>query len=139
MVKSSFFQFELEPRVFGLWKWSIREKTACFLNFQNLKIVVDFDYFWPSLSMKRKVRIRDFLQICKSILYVSYSKLGQKWPKSSKIYKFWKLRKCPVFLRIDHFRSPRTHSSSSNWTKVIFFLAYMFSDRLMRKTLMNCL
>ena len=48
--KSSFFQFELENRVFGLRQWSIREKTAFFLNFQNFFILDHFDHFWPSFE-----------------------------------------------------------------------------------------
>ena len=48
---------------------------SIFRIFDFLSILTTFD---PVLSMKRKFRIRHFLQIFKSVLQVSYSKVGQK-------------------------------------------------------------
>ena len=45
--KIHFFQFELQPRVFGLRKWSIREKTAFFSQFSKF---LNFTWFWPLLT-----------------------------------------------------------------------------------------
>ena len=71
------------------------------------------------------------------MFHISYSKLGQKWSKSSKTKKIWKSRINAVFSRIDHFHSQKTLGSSWNWKKVYFFgLTYVYW-LFNRKTLMN--
>ena len=52
MAKSTFFQLELEKRVFGLREWSVREKTGFFLNFQNFQFFADLDHFRPGFDLE---------------------------------------------------------------------------------------
>ena len=120
MVKYSFFQFELEPRVFGLWKWSIHEKTGFFLNFFNFQILVDFDHFWPNFEYQTQGPDSWFFTIFQIDTSRFLLKTRSNWSKPTKIYKFGKLRKNPVFWHPDHCRSPKTRSSSSNRRLTIF-------------------
>ena len=132
-------RFELEDRVFGLFSRfcfffkmavafsSVRvessrdtQKTGNFLIF-FLEFFSDLcDHFWPSFEYKMWNIWFSRAFFRHLALYVSYSKLGQKWSKSTKIKKFWKLRKNPVFWHPDHFSSPRTRFSSSDWKFSIF-------------------
>ena len=45
--KIAILGFELENRVFGLWKWSRSKKTGNYLNFSKTYFLVDLDHFGP--------------------------------------------------------------------------------------------
>ena len=85
--KSTFFQFELENRVFGLRKWSIREKTAFFLNFLNFFILIDFDHFWPSFDLETYIANSVIFNFSKIEVLVFGFKRWSKMPKS-KMFDF---------------------------------------------------
>ncbi len=94
LLKSSFFLvfqnpffFNQTPKKVFLGYESDRyvKKLLFFSIFRIFKFYSILTTFDPVLTWKRTGRIRDFLRIFKSLLHVSYSKLGQKWSKSSKI------------------------------------------------------
>ena len=102
LLKSSFFLVFKNPIFFNQTpkkEFQRYESDRCvkklhffsiFRIFKFWSILTTFD---PVLNIKRRGRIRDFLQFFKSVLHVSYSKIGRKQSKSTKIYKFGKLRK----------------------------------------------
>ena len=76
--KSTFFQFELENRVLGLRKWSIRKKRDFFSIIRIFKFYLILATFDLVLSRKREESIWNFVKNQESGHYVSHSKLGQK-------------------------------------------------------------
>ena len=105
-------------------------------------------YVWAAKSLKSQIvplrRFRSIFADCPVCGFlwifhccVYYWKHSQKLTKSTKIKKFWKLRKNAVFSRIDHFHSQKTLGSSWNWKKVYFFCLTYVYWLFNRKTLMN--
>ena len=109
------------PSSAGATEWSRYQKTRFLCRLGEKSKISLFGIFDHLLKPITKISIFEKRKMAEFAMCVSYSKLGQKWSKSSKILRFWKLRKNAVFSRIDHFRSPRTRGSSSNWKKMDFW------------------
>ena len=79
--KSIFFQQNAKKIVLGLREWSIREKTAFFLNFQNFYFSPILTTFDPALTWKRTEQILPFLVILKFKFQKWARKGGVGWQK----------------------------------------------------------
>ena len=100
MAKSTFFQSELENRVFGLWKWSKRQKTGFFSQFSEF---LKFTWFWQFLTRfwlrNAQAGFGIFYEF--SNRYLAF--LSQKWVGSG--------------------QNRQKIKNSENWGKIQFFYA----------------